>query len=64
MSQMKPFAAVVGDDESVSRKTGDDFRLMFDSIPFYLPACLVLDAERNVFNVPLGYAQTQGAVFI
>jgi FixJ family two-component response regulator len=66
MSQVKPFVAVVDDDESVSRaikrllrstglasetfKTGDDFLLMFDSIPSYRPACLVLDIQMPGSN--------------
>ncbi len=66
MSQVKPFVAVVDDDESVSRaikrllrsaglaadtfKTGDDFLDMFDSIPSYRPACIVLDIQMPGLN--------------
>jgi FixJ family two-component response regulator len=66
MSQVKPFVAVVDDDESVSRaikrllraiglaaetfKTGDDFLEMFDSIPSYRPACIVLDVQMPGLN--------------
>jgi FixJ family two-component response regulator len=66
MSQVKPFVAVVDDDESVSRaikrllrstglaadtfKTGDDFLDMFDSIPSYRPACVVLDIQMPGSN--------------
>ncbi|MEA3127895.1 MAG: hypothetical protein QOD67_4914 [Caballeronia sp.] len=66
MSQIKPFVAVVDDDDSVSRaikrllrsggfeaetfKTGDDFLLMFDSIPSYRPVCLVLDVQMPGSN--------------
>src|SRR5260370_42469564 len=61
MSKVKPFVAVVDDDESVSRaikrllrstglsadtfKTGNDFLDMFDSVPSYRPACIVLDVQ-------------------
>ena len=64
MSQAKPFVAVVDDDESVSRaikrllrstglaadtfKTGTDFLDMFDSIPSYRPACIVLEDRKSV----------------
>lgn len=66
MSKLKPFVAVVDDDESVSRaikrllrsaglasdtfKTGDDFMDMFDSIPSYRPACIVLDIQMPGLN--------------
>jgi FixJ family two-component response regulator len=66
MSQVKPFVAVVDDDESVSRaikrllrsaglaadtfKTGDHFLDMFDSIPSYRPACVVLDVQMPGLN--------------
>lgn len=66
MSQVRPFVAVVDDDESVSRaikrllraiglaadtfKTGDDFLEMFDSIPSYRPACIVLDVQMPGLN--------------
>jgi FixJ family two-component response regulator len=66
MSKDKPFVAVVDDDESVSRaikrllrstelasdtfKTGDDFLDMFDSIPSYRPACIVLDIQMPGLN--------------
>jgi FixJ family two-component response regulator len=66
MSQVKPFVAVVDDDESVSRaikrllrasglaadtfKTGDDFLDMFESIPSYRPACVVLDIQMPGLN--------------
>ncbi|KLU26414.1 histidine kinase [Caballeronia mineralivorans PML1(12)] len=66
MSQAKPFVAVVDDDESVSRaikrllrstglaadtfKTGNDFLDMFDSIPSYRPACIVLDVQMPGLN--------------
>jgi len=66
MSQVKPFVAVVDDDESVSRaikrllrstglaadtfKTGNDFLDMFDSIPSYRPACIVLDVQMPGLN--------------
>ena len=66
MSQVKPFVAVVDDDESVSRaitrllrsaglasdafKTGDEFLDMFDSIPSYRPACVVLDVQMPGSN--------------
>jgi FixJ family two-component response regulator len=66
MSKLKPFVAVVDDDESVSRaikrllrstglasdtfKTGDDFLDMFDSIPSYRPACIVLDIQMPGLN--------------
>jgi FixJ family two-component response regulator len=66
MSQVKPLVAVVDDDESVSRaikrllrstglasdtfKTGDDFLDMFESIPSYRPACIVLDIQMPGLN--------------
>jgi FixJ family two-component response regulator len=66
MSQVKPFVAVVDDDESVSRaikrllrstgiesdtfKTGDDFLDMFEAIPSYRPACIVLDVQMPGSN--------------
>jgi FixJ family two-component response regulator len=66
MSKLKPFVAVVDDDESVSRaikrllrsaglvsdtfKTGDDFLDMFESIPSYRPACIVLDIQMPGLN--------------
>jgi FixJ family two-component response regulator len=66
MSKVKPFVAVVDDDESVSRaikrllrftglaadtfKTGNDFLDMFDSIPSYRPACIVLDVQMPGLN--------------
>ncbi|CDY75725.1 response regulator receiver protein [Caballeronia glathei] len=66
MSKVKPFVAVVDDDESVSRaikrllrsaglasdtfKTGDEFLDMFDSIPSYRPACIVLDIQMPGLN--------------
>jgi FixJ family two-component response regulator len=66
MSKLKPFVAVVDDDESVSRaikrllrstglasdtfKTGDEFLDMFDSIPSYRPACMVLDIQMPGLN--------------
>ena len=66
MSQVKPFVAVVDDDESVSRaitrllrsagfasdafKTGDEFLDMFNSIPSYRPACVVLDVQMPGSN--------------
>jgi FixJ family two-component response regulator len=66
MSKVKPFVAIVDDDESVSRaikrllrstglasdtfKTGDDFLDMFDSIPSYRPACIVLDIQMPGLN--------------
>jgi FixJ family two-component response regulator len=66
MSKLKPFVAVVDDDESVSRaikrllrsaglasdtfKTGDDFLDMFESIPSYRPACIVLDIRMRGLN--------------
>jgi FixJ family two-component response regulator len=61
MSKPKPFVAVVDDDESVGRalkrllrsagfesdsfRTGTDFLDMFESIPSYRPACVVLDIQ-------------------
>src|ERR1700686_5765311 len=66
MSQVKPFVAAVDDVESVSRaikrllrstglaadtfKTGNDFLDMFDSIPSYRPACIVLDVQMPGLN--------------
>ena len=66
MSQVKPFVAVVDDDDSLCRaikrllrstglasdtfKTGDDFLDMFDSIPSYRPACIVLDIQMPGSN--------------
>jgi FixJ family two-component response regulator len=66
MSQVKPFVAVVDDDDSLCRaikrllrstglasdtfKTGDDFRDIFDSIPSYRPACIVLDVQMPGSN--------------
>jgi FixJ family two-component response regulator len=66
MSTIKPFVAVIGDDESVSHairrllrltglasetfKTGDDFLTMFESIPSYRPACIVLDVQMPGLN--------------
>jgi FixJ family two-component response regulator len=66
MSKVKPFVAVVDDDESVRRaikrllrsaglaaemfKSGDDFLDMFESIPSYRPACIVLDIQMPGLN--------------
>jgi FixJ family two-component response regulator len=66
MSKVKPFVAVVDDDESVSRaikrllrftglaadtfKTGNDFLDVFESIPSYCPACIVLDVQMPGLN--------------
>src|SRR5580698_6107984 len=66
MSKVKPFVAIVDDDESVSRaikrllrstglasdtfRTGDDFLDMFNSIPAYRPACVVLDIQMPGLN--------------
>ena len=66
MTKVKPFVAVVDDDESVRRaikrllrsvglpsdtfKTGDEFIEMFDSIPSYRPACIVLDIQMPGLN--------------
>jgi FixJ family two-component response regulator len=66
MSKVKPFVAVVDDDESVCRaikrllrstglaadtfKTGNDFLDMFESIPSYRPACIVLDIQMPGLN--------------
>jgi FixJ family two-component response regulator len=66
MSKVRPFVAVVDDDESVGRaikrllrstgmaadtfKTGDDFLDMFHSIPSYRPACVVLDVQMPGMN--------------
>jgi FixJ family two-component response regulator len=66
MSKVKPFVAVVDDDESVRRavkrllrsmglpsetfKTGDEFLDMFDSIPSYRPDCIVLDVQMPGLN--------------
>jgi FixJ family two-component response regulator len=66
MTQVKPFVAVVDDDESVRRaikrllrsaglpsetfKSGDEFIEMFDSIPSYRPACVVLDIQMPGLN--------------
>lgn len=66
MSKVKPFVAVVDDDESVRRaikrllrsiglssetfKTGDEFLDMFDSIPSYRPDCVVLDIQMPGLN--------------
>ncbi|MGO4809898.1 response regulator transcription factor [Cupriavidus sp. 2MCAB6] len=66
MSKVKPFVAVVDDDESVRRaikrllrsiglssetfKTGDEFLDMFDSIPSYRPGCVVLDVQMSGLN--------------
>jgi FixJ family two-component response regulator len=66
MSKVKPFVAVVDDDESVSRaikrllrftglaadtfKTGNDFLDVFESIPSYRPACIVLDVQMPGLN--------------
>jgi FixJ family two-component response regulator len=66
MIKLKPFVAVVDDDESVSRaikrllrsfglasdtfKTGDAFLDMFESIPSYRPACIVLDIQMPGLN--------------
>ncbi|MGE8363648.1 response regulator transcription factor [Cupriavidus sp.] len=66
MSKVKPFVAVVDDDESVRRaikrllrsiglssetfKTGDEFLDMFDSIPSYRPGCVVLDVQMPGLN--------------
>lgn len=83
MSQVKPFVAVVDDDDSVSRaikrllrsaglasdtfKTGDDFLDMFDSIPSYRPACIVLDIQMpgsNGLEVQRRLAGSVPVVFI
>jgi FixJ family two-component response regulator len=66
MSHVKPLVALVDDDESVRRaikrllssaglaadtfKTGDEFLEMFDSIPSYRPACIVLDVQMPGLN--------------
>ncbi|SAL64530.1 response regulator transcription factor [Caballeronia humi] len=66
MSQVKPLIALVDDDESVRRaikrllssaglaadtfKTGDEFLEMFESIPSYRPACIVLDVQMPGLN--------------
>ncbi|MEZ2354363.1 response regulator transcription factor [Caballeronia sp. RCC_10] len=66
MTKVKPFVAVVDDDESVRRamkrllrsagvpsdtfKSGDEFIEMFDSIPSYRPACVVLDIQMPGLN--------------
>lgn len=66
MSQDSPFVAIVDDDESVRRaikrllrsaglasetfKSGDEFLEMFDSIPSYRPACIVLDVQMPGLN--------------
>ncbi|KJK23049.1 histidine kinase [Burkholderiaceae bacterium 16] len=66
MSKVKPFVAVVDDDESVRRaikrllrsiglssetfKAGDEFLDMFDSIPSYRPGCVVLDVQMPGLN--------------
>ncbi|MDW3684296.1 response regulator [Cupriavidus sp. CV2] len=66
MSKVKPFVAVVDDDESVRRaikrllrsvglsadtfKTGDEFLDMFGSIPAYRPDCVVLDIQMPGLN--------------
>jgi FixJ family two-component response regulator len=66
MSELKPFVAVVDDDKSVRRaikrllssaglkadtfKTGDEFLDMFDGIPSYRPACIVLDVMMPGLN--------------
>ncbi len=66
MSKVKPFVAVVDDDESVRRaikrllrsiglasdtfKTGDEFLDMFESIPSYRPDCIVLDIQMPGLN--------------
>ncbi|SAL12781.1 two component LuxR family transcriptional regulator [Caballeronia choica] len=66
MSNDTPSVAVVDDDESVRRaikrllssaglkaetfKSGDEFLEMFDSIPSYRPACIVLDVQMPGLN--------------
>lgn len=66
MNIAQPFVAVVDDDDSVSRaikrllrsigvaaetfQTGDAFVDMFDSIPSYRPACVVLDMQMPGMN--------------
>jgi FixJ family two-component response regulator len=66
MSKVEPFVAVVDDDESVRRaikrllrstgmaadtfKMGNDFLEMFDSVPSYRPACIVLDVQMPGLN--------------
>ena len=66
MSKVKPFVAVVDDDESVRRaikrllrsvglsadtfKTGDEFLDMFGAIPAYRPDCVVLDIQMPGLN--------------
>ncbi|MCY0853874.1 response regulator transcription factor [Cupriavidus sp. D39] len=66
MSKVKPFVAVVDDDQSVRRaikrllrsiglasetfKTGDEFLDMFNSIPSYRPDCIVLDIQMPGLN--------------
>ncbi|SAL87271.1 two component LuxR family transcriptional regulator [Caballeronia terrestris] len=66
MSKVKPLVALIDDDESVRRaikrllssaglaadtfETGDEFLEMFDSIPSYRPACIVLDVQMPGLN--------------
>jgi FixJ family two-component response regulator len=66
MNAAKPFVAIVDDDESVRRaikrllrstglasdtfRTGNEFLDMFDSIPSYRPACIVLDIQMPGLN--------------
>jgi FixJ family two-component response regulator len=66
MSNVKPFVAVVDDDESVRRaikrllrsdglasdtfETGDAFLNIFDSMPGYRPDCIVLDVQMTGLN--------------
>ncbi|BAN27551.1 response regulator transcription factor [Caballeronia insecticola] len=66
MIQVKPFVAIVDDEESVRRaikrllrsagvasetfKTGDEFLEMFESIPSYRPACVALDIQMPGAN--------------
>jgi FixJ family two-component response regulator len=66
MSKAEPFVVVVDDDESVSRaikrllrssgmaadtfNMGKEFLAMFDAMPAYRPACVVLDVQMPGLN--------------
>lgn len=66
MNTVKPFVAILDDDESVSRaikrllrsiglaadtfRTGNDYFALLDSTPSYRPACIVLDVQMPGVN--------------